>query len=111
MGSSLRTDASRVYRVAVPTNDRVVETIFYIPREVGDVPQPRGVAVVVGEQELGLSLAGEPVIANVRADRMEQPPDAVGRPRGGRLRFGSDGLVHRTYLRSSIVMSPCPGVA
>src|SRR5262249_16796671 len=62
VGGCFRPEMLEIDGVAATVHDEVVDAVLDEWRAVLDTPQPRGVRLVVREQQLGCAVAGEPVV-------------------------------------------------
>src|SRR5438270_13752893 len=99
MGRGFRAGALRVDFVPGTIDDRLMKTIFDERRPVLNAPQPPGVGLILGKEQLGRPLAGQPVVAQLMMLHMYKS-DALPC-------FRLDGSERRT----AVVIAPGPGVA
>ena len=99
MGRGFRAGALRVDFVPGTIDDRLMKTIFDERRPVLSAPQPLGVGFILGKEQLGRPLAGQPGVAQLMMLHMHKTDVFLAR--------WLDGAQHR----SAGVCAPGPGVA
>ena len=99
MGRGFRAGALRVDFVPGTIDDRLMNTIFDERRPVLSAPQPLGVGFILGKEQLGRPLAGQPGVAQLMMLHMHKTDVCLAR--------WLDGAQHR----SAGVCAPGPGVA
>ena len=102
MRSGFRAQVGRVDLVVPAVDHRVVDPVFYVRAAVPRPPQSCSVRLVLSEQQLVRSQAGEPVIAECLVARVNQPGADLAQD-------WSFGCAKSTAV--GVVAPPGPGVA
>src|SRR5260370_32606040 len=72
MGRGFRAGALRIDFVPGTIDDGLMKTIFDERRPVLSAPQPPGVGFILGKEQLGRPLAGQPVVAQLMMLHMHE---------------------------------------